>query len=237
MNVFRVYIGWDSRFPEPAHVLAHTLREQSSKPLDIRFLDLRHLKDCYGFDPAPDAAATTEFTRSRFLVPYLCGYDGMALFLDNDVLCLSDPIPLFETIDHSTKSLFVVQHDYQPVDGSLKMSGVIQTAYPRKNWSSVMAMNCRYLSCWTLELVARGAPRQLHRFEDIDDHHIGDLPDMWNQLDEKKYDAGFLHFTSGGPWSDLTKVWPHQELWFEARRRWLIESGRDPDTPVLSQKS
>src|SRR3954469_13268172 len=87
---FPLFIGWGFWFPEPALVAAHSFRLRSSIPLDIRFLDLKHLKDCYGFNPLPDEKATTEFTRSRFLVPWLCGYQGHAIFVDNDVVCLDD---------------------------------------------------------------------------------------------------------------------------------------------------
>ena len=33
---------------------------------------------------------STEFTYTRFLVPYLCGYQGKAIFIDCDMLCLGD---------------------------------------------------------------------------------------------------------------------------------------------------
>ena len=38
--MLRIFIGWDSRFPEPADVLAYRLRRRSSSPLDIRYLKL-----------------------------------------------------------------------------------------------------------------------------------------------------------------------------------------------------
>lgn len=231
-----IFIGWDSRFPEPARVLSYSLRKRASKSLDIRFLDLRHLRECYGFDPDPDPAATTEFTRSRFLVPWLCGYDGWAVFMDNDILCLSDPTEIFRDLDTAEKALYCVQHDHRPQDGSIKMNGAIQTAYPRKNWSSVMLMNCSKLRCWTPRVAAQATPKQLHRFEDIPDSDIGALDPRWNQLDRMDAPTGLLHWTSGMLWNDLTRDWPHQGVWLQARREWLESEGRPPDAPVLSQK-
>lgn len=233
----RVFIGWDSRFPEPGMILAHSLRENSQHPLDIRFLDYRHLQDCYGFTREPDPLATTEFSYSRFLVPWLCDFDGWALFLDNDMICLGDIHELFTAPWpwQVGKALYVVQQEHNVVDGSLKMSGVVQTAYPRKNWSSVMLMNCNMLNCWRKELVETAPGSRLHRFYDVPECDLGMLPVQWNTLDDCQPDTKLVHWTSGGPWNDATKEWPHQELWFKYRRSWLRSIGLPDNTPVRSQ--
>ena len=84
--MFLIFIGWDSRFPEPADVLRYSLLKHSSIPLEIRYLKLDELELHRQHDPL----ASTEFTYSRFLVPHLCKFQGTALFLDNDMLCLGD---------------------------------------------------------------------------------------------------------------------------------------------------
>ncbi len=61
--MFRIFIGWDFRFPEPADVLANSLRKHSSIELDIRYLKLPELRLNRGYDPL----ASTEYTYSRFL--------------------------------------------------------------------------------------------------------------------------------------------------------------------------
>jgi lipopolysaccharide biosynthesis glycosyltransferase len=239
MNVF---LGWDSRFPEPAQVLAHSILEHASIPVRIRYLDLRHLRECYGFKPQKDPRATTEFTYSRFLVPWLCGYTGTAVFMDNDMLCLGDIADLNRTLQSrmyniadEPLALRVVQHDHQAVDGSLKMGGVVQTAYPRKNWSSLMLMNCAKLQCWTKEVVEEADGARLHRFADVPDNQIGDLSVYWNHLDTVSLHTKLSHWTSGGPWNDATREWPYQEVWLAARQRWLAATGQPLDTPVKSQ--
>src|SRR5262249_12307163 len=107
--MLRVFIGWDSRFPEPADVLASSLRKHASIPLDIQFLKLQQLRLDRSFDPL----ASTEFTYSRFLVPYLCGYRGIALYLDSGMLCLAD-IAEIAQLDMSNLALRVVKHDHRP---------------------------------------------------------------------------------------------------------------------------
>ena len=41
--MLRIFIGWDSRFPEPADVLRYSLLKHSSIPLEINYLKLPEL--------------------------------------------------------------------------------------------------------------------------------------------------------------------------------------------------
>lgn len=214
---FPIFIGWDSRYPEPALVAAHSFKIRSTVPLDIRFLDLRHLRDCYNFHPLADEKATTEFTRSRFLVPYLCGYQGHAIFVDNDVVCLSDIAELVSTCKWGGPALQVVKHDHQVDDGSIKMYGAVQTSYPRKNWSSFMLMDCAQLACWSKGMVEREPPSRLHRFEDVPDELIAGLDRGWNDLDHVGLNTKIVHYTSGGPWYPQYHDCMHAEVWYNAR--------------------
>ena len=233
MSPFRIFIGWDSRFPEL--VLAHTFRKHASIPLDIRFLDYRHLRDCYGFHRSPDPTASTEFSFSRFFVPALCGYAGTALFVDNDCVCYADVAELAD-LPMSAHALRVVKHDYIPsVATKFGKSGTPQAVYPRKNWSSVMLMNCEKLKVWTRDVVATAPGARLHRFEDLSDDQIGDIPSVWNVLTNKptgNYVTKLLHYTEGGPWFEGCQDCPHAEDWRQARRDWLSHEGANPDTPV-----
>jgi len=208
---FRIFIGWDSRQPECADVLACSLVRHASIPLNIRFLKLDEL----AFSRPHDPLQSTEFTYTRFLVPALSGYEGRALFLDSDMLCLADIRELAE-LDLSRHALRVVQHDHQPVN-TVKMDGRTQTCYPRKNWSSLMLMNCSKLRLWSPEVVQTRSGAYLHRFEDIPDQEIGDIPKGWNVLDERHADTRLIHYTNGGPWFENHRIHPHAAVWFEYR--------------------
>ena len=209
----RIFIGWDSRFPEPADVLSYSLHRHSSIELDIQYLKLDELDLNRQHDPL----ASTEFTYSRFLVPHLCGYQGTAIFMDNDMLCLGDIRQLAE-LDMSDHALRVVQHDHRP-DNTVKMYGCPQTSYPRKNWSSLMLMNCQRLTLWTKGVVETQTGAFLHRFEDIPDDRIGELPDTWNTLDRMDQHTNLLHYTNGGPWFEDYQDHPHADVWFAERDR------------------
>ena len=85
-TMLRIFIGWDARQAECADVLAHSLITHASIPLEIRYLKLDELD----FARPPDPLQSTEFTYPRFLVLDLCDYQGKAVFMDCDMLCLGD---------------------------------------------------------------------------------------------------------------------------------------------------
>jgi hypothetical protein len=153
------------------------------------------------YDRVHDPLASTEFTYTRFLVPYLCGYQGWALFMDCDMLCRADVAPLLDRADDRYAAL-CVQHEHNPPD-LLKMGGKPQTRYPRKNWSSLVLWNCGHPANRTLTpgLVNAASGAFLHRFQWLDDTLIGSLPQEWNWLVgwSRGGEPKILHFTAGIP--------------------------------------
>jgi len=196
--LLRVFIGYDSRETAAYHVLAHSIQARASKPVAIIPVDLRQLRDVY---TRLYGSQSTEFTYSRFLVPYLSGFEGFSVFMDCDMLCRTDIAALFER--NYDKAVWVCQHDYKPRPGD-KFLGQPQVAYPRKNWSSLMVFNnavCRALSPTFVNLAT---PATLHRFAWTPDELIGELPLEWNYLvdedGQSTEDPKIVHFTNGGPW-------------------------------------
>jgi lipopolysaccharide biosynthesis glycosyltransferase len=142
----------------------------------------------------------TEFSFSRFLVPYLAGYNGHALFVDGaDMLCLGDVAELWKLRDHS-KAVQVVKHEPYQVEGT-KMWNQPNRQYPKKNWSSVMLFNCAYHHAHELtpETVATKPGSWLHQFQWCQEHKVGALPAEWNVLvgHHEIEGAKILHFTNG----------------------------------------
>lgn len=239
MEAFKIFIGWDKRFPEPAEVLAYSIRKNASIPVDVHYLDLAKLQAEHGFQREWDPRQTTEFTYTRFLIPWLCKYQGRALFLDNDMLCLGDVAEL-AALPMNSYTIRCVQHDHQVQDGTLKMNGAVQTSYPRKNWSSVMLLNCARLHNWTKEVVETATGAYLHRFQGIEDEQIGLLDKRWNELDERSADTKLIHWTSGMVWNypdwkerraagTLAAEFPHQSLWLQWYDDWKADCSA-PDT-------
>jgi len=218
--MLRIFIGWDSRFPEPADVLRYSLMKHSSIPLDIRYLKLDELNLHRDHDPL----ASTEFTYSRFLVPFLCNFDGKAIFMDNDMLCLGD-VKALDRLDMEDYALRVVQHDYTPTN-AVKMYGCPQTSYPRKNWSSLMIMDCAKLTHWSKQAVESKSGAYFHRFQDIPDALLGEIPPCWNMLDQMDKTTKLIHYTNGGPWFKEYRNHPHASAWLRMRDELRTSSTR-----------
>jgi hypothetical protein len=93
----------------------------------------------------------------------------------------------------------------------------VQTSYPRKNWSSMILMNCAKLRLWTKEVVQTQTGAYLHRFQDIPDAQIGELPRTWNTLDWMDHTTKLIHYTNGGPWFEQYQDHPHAPIWYKYR--------------------
>ena len=57
-----------------------------------------------------DNTGSTEFTYTRFLVPYLNNYEGWALFCDSDFLWFCDPNEILEKYKDDSKAILCVKH-------------------------------------------------------------------------------------------------------------------------------
>ena len=136
----KIYIGFDSTCKIASDVCEYSLRRHSDN-LDIGLLEINELKNdkLYWREYKNQS---TEFTYTRFLVPYLQDYKGWAIFCDNDFLFLEDVKKLMQLKDES-KAVMVVKHEYNPTDKT-KMDNQLQTQYPKKNWSSLMLINCEH---------------------------------------------------------------------------------------------
>jgi len=211
----RVFIGYDPSQDISFEVLRYSLQKHTTQELDIRAIDAEKIPD---WGRPIDPLASTPFTYTRFLVPWLCDYEGIALFMDGDMLALGDVSELFE-LSMDGLALRVRQHDYNP-EATVKMGGKVQTQYPRKNWSSLMLMNCEKLGAWTKEAVETQTGAWLHRFEAVPDEEIGDISEEWNVLDHMTGPTKLLHYTSGGPWLKGCEDADHADLWHEYREEY-----------------
>ncbi len=197
------FIGYDRRMPIVYHVAAHSIARRAGVPVLTTPLMLDVLRKSGLMTRPLQPNQSTEFSFSRFLVPYLMNYQGWALFTDNDIIMLEDIANLWALRDDDY-AVMCVKHDHCP-DTDVKFLGEKQTRYEKKNWSSVMLLNCARCTALTPEFVNSASGLTLHRFEWLEgDHLIGDIPAEWNFLVD--YSAGelkdqkLLHYTQGGPY-------------------------------------
>jgi len=209
--MLRIFIGYDPNELAAYHVLCHSIIRHSSEPVSITPLKLSQLPMTRPRDPRQ----STEFAFSRFLVPYLCNFEGYALFMDCDMLCRSNISELFDYMDNS-KSVMVVKHDYTPKT-ERKFLDQIQTKYPMKNWSSVMLFNNAKCHVLNPRYVNTSSGLALHQFHWTQPELIGELPAEWNHL-VGEYDTNpkshLVHYTLGGPYFTGFEHCEYSEEWF-----------------------
>lgn len=187
-----------------------------------------------------DGAMSTEFAISRFLTLELAKRecckrdrrttpDGWALFTDVDVMYRADVAELFAILERDREhALMCVQHAYTPKAG-LKMDGQKQAAYPRKNWSSVMAFRLDHPAnaALTIEVVNSWRGADLHAFKWLDDDLIGALPPEWNVLvgeQQPNVEPKLVHYTRGTPAMTGHEDAPFADEWKFWRNRWAERS-------------
>ncbi len=88
--MLKVFIGWDRREDGAYQVAKHSMELYSSIPLDIVPIKQHELREQGSYWRPVDSLASTEFSLTRFLTPYLAGYSGWALFCDCDFLFRGD---------------------------------------------------------------------------------------------------------------------------------------------------
>lgn len=221
----KIFIGWDSREDIAFKVCESSLLRHTSIPLSIQPIKQNQMRERNLYWREHDPLSSTEFTFTRFLVPYLAGYEGWAVFMDCDFLWRGDVATVLDYCDNQ-KSVLVVKHSYNPPE-KRKMDGAVQTQYPRKNWSSFMLINCGHPDVkknLTLDTVNSATGLYLHRLQWTENKNIGELPIAYNYLEgwHDKNDCPnplAVHFTRGGPWfRDYMNVEYGDEWTKEARR-------------------
>lgn len=171
----RVMIGYDPRQPIAYNVLQHSIIRYASVPVAITPLVLKQLPIT--------RRGLTDFTFSRFLVPWLCGYEGRALFLDADMIVTGDIADLFNHFGPVVAPVSVMKNQQ------------------RFEWASAMFFDCAQCKVLTPQYVETGQnPLTLDWASSI-----GEIPEEWNHFvgASKAREAKLYHFSAGIPiWSE-----------------------------------
>jgi hypothetical protein len=224
--MIRVFIGYDPREAVAFNVLAHSIQARASQPVSITPLMLSQLRAILTRERHP--LQSTDFSFSRFLTPYLSEHEGWSVFMDCDMLVLTDIAKLWKLRD-DRYAVMVVKHHHVPKE-SVKFLGQPQSKYEKKNWSSVMLFNNARCRALTPDYVNRASGLELHQFKWLEsDELIGDLPDTWNHLvgyNRPRKDASLVHFTLGGPYFAQYKDCEYAGAWFAEREAMLHAAHR-----------
>lgn len=198
----RLFVGYDRREPVVNWVFKDSVLDKTSIPVAFQDVSLRVLEGMGAWWRKRDPLQSTDFSLARFMVPWMCGFKGWAVFADGDMLCRGDLAKLWELRDDRYAVRVVRHEEYQPEE-AVKFLGQAQTRYQRKNWSSVMLFNCEACTVLTPEYANSAPPCDLHQFAWVRDSAvIGALPLSFNHLvGVYPYDkhADIVHFTAGAP--------------------------------------
>jgi len=187
----KIFIGYDPRQPVAVQVLMHSIYTRASKPVEITPLVLSQLPI--------QRTGLTQFTFTRYLVPYLCNYRGEALFLDADMLVLDDIYKLEEICAPQMAPVSVVKNER------------------RFEWPSLMYFNNARCEKLTPAYIESQSPHNLEWAS-----RIGDIPAEWNHLvgyDKPNPNAKLIHFTQGIPCFEETKNCEFSAQWMEEMKR------------------
>lgn len=213
----KIFIGWDPREDIAYQVCKHSIKS-NTPTATVCALKQSTLRKENIYTRPHDAKASTEFTFTRYLIPELMHFKGWAVFVDCDVIANVDLEELFRLRD-DRYAVMCVKHKYTPAH-TKKMDNQRQYTYLRKNWSSVMLINCGHPSNkkLTKELVNDTSKSGLwfHQFKWLKDSEIGELPHTWNYLVDVYNDIdtpNIVHYTNGGPWFEKYRNCTMRDFW------------------------
>jgi lipopolysaccharide biosynthesis glycosyltransferase len=211
-------VGFDQREAISYHTFCQSVLEKASIP--VCFIPLA--ENTLHFYQESHENISNRFVFSRFLTPYLTGYQGMAVFADGDMVCQADIAELAAIFDPN-KAVQVVQHNYQ-TKAAKKYLNNINVNYPRKNWSSLVIFNCEHPAnrILTPAYIEEKDGAHLHRFTWLNDEEIGALPLEWNWLSteyEDNPEAKIVHYTLGTPCFRDYREAAMADYWWETNRR------------------
>lgn len=188
-EILKIFIGYDPRQPISLNVLQSSIYRRASKPVAIIPLVLETLPI--------RRKGLTPFTYSRFLVPYLCNYEGWGLFLDLDMVVMDDIVKLFDMRDD-------------------KYGAMVSKNHIRFEWASAILFNNAKCKILTPEYI-ESAPK-LHDMSFLPNEAVGSFPNEWNHLvgyDSACENPKLIHYTQGIPAFSQTQDCEHAQKWFE----------------------
>ena len=180
-QTLRIFVGFDPRQVIGYTACATSILSRSSLPVAITPLILETVPI--------KRQGLTPFTYSRFLVPWLCGFEGWALFVDADVIFTADVAKLFA---YGHERFAVVIRD--DPDG---------IAFER---AALMLFNCAHPDNAVLRPAYVGDAERCRTPHLIDwTLAVGTFDPRWGHLagyNAPREDALAVHFTQGVP------AWP-----------------------------
>ena len=94
----KIFVGYDTREDIAYEVCRESIIRTASVPVEIIPIKQTKLRESGWYWREEDKLGSTEFTFTRFLVPFLTDYKGWALFIDCDFIFKQDVADLFSHV-------------------------------------------------------------------------------------------------------------------------------------------
>lgn len=212
-----IFIGSGEQSLLERKVLIYSLRKHTQRDLDIYVFNGTHnAVEKNGETPTPAPLPLhlkyhnlTEFSLYRYLIPELCAFQGKAIYLDSDMICLSDIGKLFDA----------------PLDGyDFLAKSEAYTQNGETMWgTSVMLIDCERCR-FNLDETFKKIDKGFYTYSEFSQfgrkflsHHpynIGKLDPSWNVFDRAESSTKLIHYTNlfTQPWKYPNH--PYGEIWF-----------------------
>jgi len=221
--ISQIFIGYEERERKAYDILRYQLRRDSSQKerAEVHALKSKNIPE---YNRNWGEPQSTDFTFTRFWVPYLSNYTGYSMFLDCDFLWLGTLKEISMHIDPDM-AVSVCKHPQYAPNTEQKMDDIPQHRSFRKNWASLMIFNNEHPAhkLLTPDYLNNHRPGlDFHRFSWLHESEIGSIPLDWNCLDGYYHlqDPKAIHYTDGGPWFDKYKKTQYSHMWLSAEQQY-----------------
>jgi hypothetical protein len=225
ISPLRIFIGADDDEVVAARVLEHSIRANTTWPVEVTYLNQLELPT----PRDPENRGGTKFSFTRFAIPSLCGFRGRAVYLDSDMQVFGDIAELAE-IPFDGKAVLCTDQQVIPS---------FSHGFHTGRQMSVMVLDCERLP-WDAGDIIRGLDEKKYTYLElmfdlciVDPDLVADtLPEAWNHLE--RYVPGetrLLHYTNAPtqPWRSRDNVL--REVWMSAYRE-AVRTGVVPPEEV-----
>lgn len=235
VGTMRVCIGSGEASRVERKSLIHSIRKHTQSAVDVVVYNGTHNAIEWNdrkpyLSPLPlelKYLNRTEFSMYRYIIPEVCGYQGRAVYLDSDMICLADIRELFE-VPMNGHAILAKRHEE-----------------PGRWHTSVLVIDCERCH-WDMNVITEELSRGDYSHYDLMELDpkflkqyglsIGELDPRWNSFDYWDSETKLIHYTGieTQPWK--LGDHPYGELWFqyfnEAKRAGVVTDD-DIDLSIL----